>query len=653
MTLAGLPAAIFLAGTSLTTTLPAPMMDWQEEFSSSPQLKISSITLRPDTAVKKGTASGWRMRLIEDAGFRDHPKAVIEQLYEPLSHINGISSADINRDGWIDLLVTTTNGVHLYMNLGGRFTLTALQDYVGMEGLMGAAALVDIDNNGWPDLLFSAAERGTYLSLNTQGIFQQPKRIDSSQAYFAIALAIGDLDRDGLLDIVTGNHNGQAAAMESTEASRNQRLMQRPDHGFEALALPGTPGETLTALISDLDDDGYADLLVGNDYDEPDVYYRGGKDGLRQWDRDTLPYTTRTSMSIDSADIDNDLVLETYHVQIAEKGMRRTEVHGEMTIPYTREQCSRGNPDCELLKARNAMRNRRMKECTSLDLAYQKDCVLAIFNQRALQSRMRNQEVKVTKYFERSYEDLLPFFKQQMLDSSVNHEKDADPDAFFPQDIRQKANENMLFFRTSGGYRNAAESYGVANPGWGWNGRFFDLDGDGFQDLYVVNGGFLSNLVMENIWYRNWGGRRFVNTSAAAGLNDMEITLSYSSFDADNDGDLDLVTFSDLDHLKYYENVNNPNHHLQIQLDDEIGNKSGIGAKITIFYGENNELHQMRELKASGGYMSFDAPIAHFGLGQYQQINRISIRWSTGETTQLDGAFQAAKRYRISRPQQI
>ena len=78
----------------------------------------------------------------------------------------------------------------------------------------------------------------------------------------------------------------------------------------------------------------------------------------------------------------------------------------------------------------------------------------------------------------------------------------------------------------------------------------------------------------------------------------------------------------------------------------------GIGAKITIFYGENNALHQMRELKASGGYMSFDAPIAHFGLGRYQQINRISIRWSTGETTLLDGVFKAAKRYRISRPRQ-
>lgn len=633
--------------------LPAPMTDWRAEFSSSPHLIVTSITLEPDDAGEKGVAQAWRMRLVEDAGFRHHPKALIEQFYEPLSHINGVSSADVNLDGWIDLLVTTTNGIHLYMNLGGRFALTALPDYAEMEGLMGAAALVDIDNNGWPDLLFNAADRGTYLSLNTQGIFQQPTHIDSSPAYVSMALAIGDLDRNGLLDVVTGNHNGQGAAMESQEASRNQRLMQRPDHSFEAFELPGMPGETLTALISDLDDDGHVDLLVGNDYDEPDVYYQGSKDGLQQWDRDTLPYTTRTSMSIDSADIDNDLVLETYHVQIAEQGMRRSEVHGEMTIPYTREQCRSGNPDCELLKARDAMRNRQMKGCTSLELAYQKDCVLSIFNQRALQSRMRNQEVKVAKYFERSYEDLLPFFKMQMLDSSVNHEKDADPDTFFPQDIRQKADENMLFFHTSDGYRNEAKSYGVANPGWGWNARFFDLDGDGFQDLYVVNGGFLSNLVMENIWFRNWGGKHFLNASAAVGLNDMEITLSYSSFDADNDGDLDIVTFSDLDHLKYYENVNNPNHHLQIQLHDEIGNSSGIGAKITIFYGKNNDLHQVRELKASGGYMSFDAPVAHFGLGQYQQINRISIRWSTGETMQLDGAFEAAKRYRISRPRQI
>ncbi|MCH7854886.1 MAG: ASPIC/UnbV domain-containing protein [Proteobacteria bacterium] len=52
------------------------------------------------------------------------------------------------------------------------------------------------------------------------------------------------------------------------------------------------------------------------------------------------------------------------------------------------------------------------------------------------------------------------------------------------------------------------------------------------------------------------------------------------------------------------------------QLHDEVGNRDGIGTKFTIHYGPRGERHQLRELKAGGGYISFDEPLAHFGLGE-------------------------------------
>ncbi len=54
-------------------------------------------------------------------------------------------------------------------------------------------------------------------------------------------------------------------------------------------------------------------------------------------------------------------------------------------------------------------------------------------------------------------------------------------------------------------------------------------------------------------------------------------------------------------------------------------------------------------LKAGGVDLSFDPPVAHFGLGEYSTMNRIEVHWSTGERTELRGNFDAEARYRITR----
>jgi ASPIC and UnbV len=66
-----------------------------------------------------------------------------------------------------------------------------------------------------------------------------------------------------------------------------------------------------------------------------------------------------------------------------------------------------------------------------------------------------------------------------------------------------------------------------------------------------------------------------------------------------------------------------------------------------IYYGEGRQ--QMRELQASGGYLSFDSPVAHFGLGMENTVHRVEVRWSTGDTTELNRDFKAGARYVISR----
>ena len=62
-------------------------------------------------------------------------------------------------------------------------------------------------------------------------------------------------------------------------------------------------------------------------------------------------------------------------------------------------------------------------------------------------------------------------------------------------------------------------------------------------------------------------------------------------------------------------------------------------------YGPDGRLHHTRESKASGGFHSFDAPEAHFGLGEETQIGRVEVRWSTSETTVFEQPFPVGRDY--------
>ena len=78
------------------------------------------------------------------------------------------------------------------------------------------------------------------------------------------------------------------------ESSRNA-ILWKQDNGYEVERLPGIPGETLSMLISDINQDGFPDLMVGNDFQIPEFYYfgqAGGKLKLIQRSDNIFPETT-------------------------------------------------------------------------------------------------------------------------------------------------------------------------------------------------------------------------------------------------------------------------------------------------------------------------------------------------------------------------
>ena len=81
----------------------------------------------------------------------------------------------------------------------------------------------------------------------------------------------------------------------------------------------------------------------------------------------------------------------------------------------------------------------------------------------------------------------------------------------------------------------------------------------------------------------------------------------------------------------------------------EVGNRFGVGNKLIIHYGGEADRRQIRELQLSGGYDAFDAPVLHFGLGEFDTVDRLEVEWSTGERSSIGGPFPANARYTIAR----
>ena len=117
----------------------------------------------------------------------------------------------------------------------------------------------------------------------------------------------------------------------------------------------------------------------------------------------------------------------------------------------------------------------------------------------------------------------------------------------------------------------------------------------------------------------------------------------------DNDGDLDIAVVPFDAPPVLYKNLSTRGNSIAFELRDSIGNYFGVGSKLVVSYGNEKRLSQIRELKASGGYLSFDAPVLHFGLGEFDHVSGIEIIWSTGERTVMDVELDAGWTYRIYR----
>jgi hypothetical protein len=175
----------------------------------------------------------------------------------------------------------------------------------------------------------------------------------------------------------------------------------------------------------------------------------------------------------------------------------------------------------------------------------------------------------------------------------------------------------------------------------GWGTTFFDMDNDGWLDLFVANGHVYPQ--MDNVkgsaayaepmlLHRNLRNGTFEEVSKAAGLADMPLKSRRGAAFGDiaNNGNVDIVVLNVGEPPSLLLNTNQiPNHRVLFRLVGTKSNRAAIGARVTIHAGG---MTQFDEVRGGGSYLSQNDLRLHFGLGSAARIDLVEVRWPTGKT---------------------
>lgn len=240
------------------------------------------------------------------------------------------------------------------------------------------------------------------------------------------------------------------------------------------------------------------------------------------------------------------------------------------------------------------------------------------------------------------------------------------------KDFYQQYIQNTLQINNGNGtFSETAYFSGIAKTDWSWAGLMFDMDNDGFKDLYVTNGinhdltdidfvDFFANEIVQklvltgkkeeiteiinkmpivplsNYGYRNNGDLTFENATQEWGLEIPSFSNGCAYADLDKDGDLDLiVNNANMEAFIFRNNTEklSKNSYLRIEFEGDEKNQFAIGASVKLYAGETI-LYQ--ELMPSRGFQSsMEYPIT-VGLGGIKKLDSIRVVWPDGLSQRLD-----------------
>lgn len=208
-------------------------------------------------------------------------------------------------------------------------------------------------------------------------------------------------------------------------------------------------------------------------------------------------------------------------------------------------------------------------------------------------------------------------------------------------------------------FKNVTQQAGVADGNWGWGACFADFNNDGFLDIFHVNGfGYIpgniyppgsdqaakdnyATLAGEFIHtpprlFINQGDGTFQDDTAAWGVTEGSEGRGLTCMDYDRDGDIDVGLLDQSTGLQFFTNQSGhgPGHHfLSVRLVGKPPNTNALGARVHLTADVGNghgTQTQLRMSQANSNFNSQNPPDLHFGLGQADTVDNLTIDWPDG-----------------------
>lgn len=621
-------AATLLLTLSISTVLSAAPDAGRQVINPYGQTESTLRSL--ETLKQKQTESARTWKTFHDFQFTDqreqsgilfeqHPVEDASKTYKAVHYDHGtaVSVADVDGDGKLDLyFVNQIGGNQLWRNLGGgRFEDVTASAGVGMnDKVCVAASFADIDNDGLPDLFVTTVRMGNVLFKNLgKGRFKDvtaDSGLAVKRATHSSGAAFFDFNRDGLLDlfvsnvgVYTRNEKGPGGFyLGRSDAFQGWQFPARSEQSVLYQNLGGGKFEDVSKKMGlehrgwsgdvtfcDLNQDGYPDLYVPSMSGE-DKFYENDH-GQRFVDKSAayFPKTPWGAMGVKFFDYNLDGLMDLYV----------TDMHSDMTTAQ--------------IKAGDA--------------------------------------------------DFSPVFEKQKSDVWCSIE--------WSPLARQSASNCILgnaFYQNQGQGRFVEVSAKLGTETyWPWGISVADFNADGYEDVFVAAGmGYPLRYAINSVLL-NEGGQRFVDSEFVLGVEpragnriereafvldcdgadkrhplcrDKTGTLSVigttssrssAAFDADDDGDLDLVTneWNDRPQVLISNlSAKTAVHHLKIKLVGTSSNRDALGATVKVQCGSKT---YTRYHDGKSGYLAQSAMPLYFGLGDATKVDRIEVLWPSGK----------------------
>ncbi|MFT6809285.1 MAG: hypothetical protein ACJA01_002521 [Saprospiraceae bacterium] len=547
---------------------------------------FENVTERSGIAFEHRT-SDWLSRLIRSYIVKDDEN-LTRLAIPPAFGGGGVAAEDINHDGYDDILFLGGHGIKLFLNNGDKTfqdrTHASGISWTRTNGTYGEARqpiITDFNNDGHPDIFISYVnDYHRIFKGNGDGTFVDMTEASNLGGVGSVAgpSTALDFDKDGWIDLYVGyfgnyieghlptlkrhNDNGEA----------NKLYRNLGNFQFEEVKNSGVENHGWTQAVghADIDNDGWQDLIVGNDFGV-NAYYLNQQDGTFE-DKSIELGTNKPSytMNIGFTDLNADDLPDFYisNIVVMEKDDKYKAPNANTTMHF--------NPE--------SLANMRVVEANDLFI-----------------SGRSKKKIRYTqsKAIGRGY-------------ASTGWAWDAD---FFDYD--NDGDEDLYCL-------NGMNQYSVYGPD---NPYYTSPDGEAMSiSLY-------QSQASENVFFENNDGF-LQNRSSGSGLNLNHTSRSAAYLDYDNDGDLDVVVNNYNGPAYFYENKAEEFDYnwvkLKLTYREKDSNPSLVGAKIKI--QTDSDKHIWRQISSTTGYLSGHPSTVHVGLNRSKSY-KIEIIWPDGMVT--------------------